>query len=139
MVEEEEPPPLRRYSWLDRFYWGIRDSSKNGFPVTKRSALDEFFGRKKEFKDSSETPEEYIARMIDEGQVKENGTCLYVVQGSVSLEFKIWYRDRNLMRDDNNRKIRQHEILLNYVGWKETDSLKNVRDSLKPNNYSIKP
>jgi hypothetical protein len=74
---------------LDRVIWHIYDSEPGKFPKQDNDLFDLILMRNREYKSTSESPQDYISRLIEKGKKKDDNGILHVVKGDISLDFRV--------------------------------------------------
>ena len=89
MEEAKERLKHAQEHGIDREVWHVYDSNTSTYPNYDRGFFDWISMQKREFKSSSESAQDYISRLVRSGQNIEFKGNLYVVQGSLGLDFKL--------------------------------------------------
>lgn len=91
---------------IDREVWHVYGSNTSNYPTYNRGFLDRILMQKREFKSSSESSQDYIFRLVRSGRNIEFNGHLYVVKGSLSLDFRL----RNEGTKETREKIRFYDV-----------------------------
>ena len=91
---------------IDHEVWHVYGSNTNNYPNYDRGFLDWLLIQKKEFKSSSESAQDYISRLVRSGQIIEYSGNLYIVKGSLGLDFRL----RNEGTQETREKIKFYDV-----------------------------
>jgi hypothetical protein len=106
MEEAKERLKHAQEHGIDHEVWHIYGSNTSNFPNYDRGFLDWISFQKREFKSSSESGQDYISRLVRSGQNIDFNGNLYVVKGSLGLDFKL----RTEGTQETREKIRFYDL-----------------------------
>ncbi|MEK6905174.1 MAG: hypothetical protein AABX24_02110 [Nanoarchaeota archaeon] len=110
--------------------WAIDERNDASYPP--KSLIDQLIRRKKEYKNPSELLIKYIARTIKEGSCVGLKDHLYVVNGSVGLEFLLDKQEPQQIEHPSGARIYLHPFSLKYKGWCESHLVPSGEEIRKP-------
>ncbi len=110
--------------------WAIDERNAADYPT--KSFIDQLIRRKTEYKNPSELRIKYIARAIKEGRCVGLKDHLYVVNGSVGLEFLLTKQESKQIEHPSGAGIYLHPFSLKYKGWCESYLVPSGEEIRKP-------
>ena len=136
LLTQKKIQAIREEYKLDHFRregmvsWAIDERDAASYPT--KSFIDQLIRRKTEYKNPSELRIKYIARIIKEGSCVGLKDHLYVVNGSVGLEFLLDKQESKQIEHPSGARIYLHPFSLKYKGWCESHLIPSGEEIRKP-------
>lgn len=69
--------------------WHFCNTNSADYPICERSRLEKLLRKKTEYKSQTESSQDYISRLIDDGKKIKTRQFLHLIKNNLSLDFRI--------------------------------------------------